>query len=225
MDRKLRYVWWFVLVGLVVFAIWKLFLPHGSNAYLQKTSASREIVVYVAGAVEAPGLVHLSPDARLDDALKQVHPLPEANLDSMNPAEKLKDGQKVTVPYKNPSPSSSLGAAVVGSPTTGVSSGTGNTNGVTNGPTVGSVSAGTVSAGVTNSGSVSTVSVDGKININTAGASELDKLPGVGPALAGRIIQYRTEHGSFAQPEDLQNVSGIGAKTYEKMASQVTVSP
>src|SRR5665647_682845 len=100
MERKLRYAWWFVLIGLVIFAIWKLFLPHGSNAYLQKTVSSREIVVYVAGAVEKPGLVHLAPDARLDDALKQVRPLLEANLESMNPAEKLKDGQKVNVPYK-----------------------------------------------------------------------------------------------------------------------------
>lgn len=100
MERKLRYVWWFVIIGLVILAIWRLFLPRGSNAYLQKTVSSREIVVYVAGAVEKPGLVHLAPDARLDDALKQVRPLQEANLESMNPAEKLKDGQKVNVPYK-----------------------------------------------------------------------------------------------------------------------------
>ena len=70
-----------------------------------------------------------------------------------------------------------------------------------------------------------TVSSNGKININTAGATELDKLSGVGPALAERIIQYRTEHGPFTIPEDLQNVSGIGPKTYDKMSSQVTVSP
>ena len=200
MERKLRYVWWVLLVGLVILASWKLFLPHGANAYLQKTVTTREIVVYVAGAVEKPGLVHLAPDARLDDALKQVHPLQEANLDSMNPAEKLKDGQKVSVPYKSlllPTEST-----VVGNPSSVVSSGT-----------------------VINSGSVSSVTAGGKININTAGEAELDKLSGVGPALAGRIIQYRTEHGPFARPEDLQNVSGIGAKTYEKMASQVTVSP
>ena len=213
MERKLRYVWWVLLVGLVILAIWKLFLPHGANAYLQKTVTSREIVVYVAGAVEKPGLVHLAPDARLDDALKQVHPLQEANLDSMNPAEKLKDGQKVSVPYKSlPLPT---GSTVVGNPSSVVSSGTGINTGSINGANAGSV----------NSGSVNPVSAGGKININTAGETELDKLSGVGPALAGRIIQYRTEHGPFARPEDLQNVSGIGAKTYEKMASQVTVSP
>ena len=195
MERKLRYAWWFVLGGLVIFAIWKLFLPHGTSAYVQKTDTSREIVVYVAGAVEKPGLVHLAPDARIDDALKQVRPLAEANLDSMNPAEKLKDGQKVNVPYKSP-PLAPV-AAVAGSPIT-----------------AGSVVAPTAPA-----------SAAGMININTAGAAELDKLSGVGPVLAERIIQYRTEHGPFAKPEDLGNVSGIGDKTYEKMASQVSVSP
>ena len=191
-------------MGLVIFAIWKLFLPHGSNAYLQKTVSSREIVVYVAGAVEKPGLVHLAPDARLDDALKQVRPLLEANLESMNPAEKLKDGQRVNVPYKVLPISPQLTAGV--NPMNAGSVGTApNLN-----PT--SVANPTTPAG-------------GKININTAGAAELDKLPGVGPALAQRIIQYRTEHGLFARPEDLGKVSGIGTKTYEKMASQVTVSP
>lgn len=218
MDRKLRYVWWFVLVALVILAIWKLFLPHGSNAYLQKTVSSREIVVYVAGAVEKPMLVHLAPDARLDDALKQVRPLSEANLESLNPAEKLKDGQKVNVPYK--AAPLSPGSAVGGSSVNAVSSGTGNNSGSTSG-----TSAPPAGTGAVNTGSVSLVAAGGMININTAGAEELDKLSGVGPALAGRIIQYRTEHGPFVKPEDLENVSGIGTKTFEKMASQVTVSP
>lgn len=204
MERKLRYVWWFVIIGLVILAIWKLFLPHGSNAYLQKTVSSREIVVYVAGAVEKPGLVHLAPDARLDDALKQVRPLLEANLESMNPAEKLKDGQKVNVPYKvlPISPESTVGVNPMNAGSVGTAP---NLN----------------PAPVANP----TAPAGGKININTAGAAELDKLSGVGPVLAERIIQYRTEHGPFARSEDLENVSGIGAKTYEKMASQVTVSP
>jgi len=205
MERKLRYAWWFVLAGLVIFAIWKLFLPHGSSAYLQKTVTSREIVVYVAGAVEKPGLVHLAPDARLDDALKQVSPLLEANLESMNPAEKLKDGQKVNVPYKVPPvlPGSTVVAG--------------------NAPSAGNVGA---APNLNPTPVVNPVaSAGGKININTADATELDKLPGVGPALAGRILQYRTEHGPFARSEDLENVSGIGTKTYEKMASQVSVGP
>jgi len=204
MERKLRYTWWVVLAGLLIVAIWKLFLPHGSNANLQKSVSSREIVVYVAGAVEKPGLVHLAPDARLDDALKQVNILPEANVESMNLAQKLKDGQKVNVPYK-PLPVIPASTEVVSQSKAG-SAGTApslNSTPVVNPPALDS----------------------GLININTAGAAELDKLSGVGPALAGRIIQYRTEHGPFTRAEDLENVSGIGPKTYEKMASQVTVSP
>ena len=209
MERKLRFVWWFVLIGLVILAIWKLFLPHGSNAYLQKTVTSREIIVYVAGAVEKPGLVHLSPDARLDDALKQVRPLAEANLESMNPAEKLKDGQKVSVPYKTLPVTP--GATTVGNT---MNSGSASSAG------------GSVPAPIASPVAVSSPAQAGsKININTAGVAELDKLSGVGPALAERILQYRAAHGPFARPEDLENVSGIGTKTYEKMASQVTVSP
>ena len=207
MERKLRFVWWFVLIGLLVIAIWRLFLPHGSNAYLQKTESSREIVVYVAGAVEAPGLVRLAPEARLDDALAKVRLLPEADLDNLNLAEKLKDGQKITIPSKPPL---ALEVKAGGGPAAAGA---------------GSGSSGAAGSGSPQAGSGAAPAAGGKININTADAAELDKLPGVGPALAGRIIQYRTEHGPFTQPEDLEEVSGIGPKTYEKMATQITVNP
>ena len=51
------------------------------------------------------------------------------------------------------------------------------------------------------------------VNINTAGAEALQRLTGVGPVLAERIVAYRTEHGPFAVPEDLLSVSGIGEST------------
>jgi competence protein ComEA helix-hairpin-helix repeat region len=192
-ERRLRYIWWVVLVILIVGAIWKLFLPHGSKAYIEKSDINREIIVYITGAVEKPGLLKLAVGARLDDALKQGHPLPEANLEGINPAEKLKDGQKIVVPFKE--------------------------------QTQNSISAQDPGESGVNKANQNNALSSGKININTAGIAELDKLPGVGPALAERIIQYRTDNGLFSQPEDLQNVSGIGPKTYEKMSAQVTVQP
>ena len=62
-----------------------------------------------------------------------------------------------------------------------------------------------------------------KININTATVDELVILPGVGPVLAQRIIDYRTANGAFQGIEDLTKVSGIGDKTYQQLAEFITV--
>jgi len=64
---------------------------------------------------------------------------------------------------------------------------------------------------------------DGKININSASRSELMDLPGIGPALSSRIIDYRNDHGPFAAIEDLRKVSGIGEKKFEAVKEKITV--
>jgi len=61
------------------------------------------------------------------------------------------------------------------------------------------------------------------IDINTASAAELDSLPGIGPSLAQRIIEYREENGPFLTTEDIINVSGVGPGTYENMKDLITV--
>ncbi|WP_349305477.1 helix-hairpin-helix domain-containing protein [Bacillus sp. FJAT-50079] len=67
------------------------------------------------------------------------------------------------------------------------------------------------------------VEESGKININKADAAELETLPGIGPAKAAAIIQYREEHGPFQGIEEMQNISGIGAKTFEKFKDLIKV--
>ena len=61
-----------------------------------------------------------------------------------------------------------------------------------------------------------------KVNINTASADELARLPGIGPAKAQAIIARRTQE-PFARPEDLRKVKGIGDKLYDRVKDQVTV--
>jgi competence protein ComEA len=63
------------------------------------------------------------------------------------------------------------------------------------------------------------------ININTASASELDTLPGIGPTTAQKIIDYRQQNGPFLAKEDIVNVSGIGPGTYERIKDLITVGP
>lgn len=62
-----------------------------------------------------------------------------------------------------------------------------------------------------------------QININTADAKLLTTLPGVGEALAERIVAHRIEHGNFARIEDIMQVSGIGQKKFDEMKSLITV--
>lgn len=64
---------------------------------------------------------------------------------------------------------------------------------------------------------------DSKVNINTANQSELDSLPGIGPSIAQKIIDYREENGNFKTIEELQNVKGIGDSKYEEIKDRVTV--
>jgi len=69
----------------------------------------------------------------------------------------------------------------------------------------------------------STKKFTGIININRATKSEFDSLAGIGPVIAGRIVTYRNQNGSFMAIEDLLKVSGVGPKTLEKIRSRLTL--
>lgn len=189
MDRWMRRGWKVILAGLLIAAAVKFVLPVKSPVMFEQTQVNREIVVYISGAVKSPGLLNLALDSRLDDALKIAGLTNDADVDALNPAQKLKDGQKIIIPHKEGTQSSESSSMINTFSSSGKASpGTGP-----------------------------------KVNINSAGIGELDTIPGIGPALAQRIVDYREQNGLFSSPEDLQEVSGIGPKTYEKMAPYITV--
>ena len=72
-------------------------------------------------------------------------------------------------------------------------------------------------------GSASSADMGGLVNINTADEKALDTLPGVGPATAQKIIEYRENEGAFQSPEDIMKVRGIGKAKYEKMKDKITI--
>jgi competence protein ComEA len=63
----------------------------------------------------------------------------------------------------------------------------------------------------------------GRVNLNSATLAELDGLPHIGPVLAQRILDFRTEHGRFASVDELNEVSGIGERTFADLQPLVTV--
>lgn len=63
------------------------------------------------------------------------------------------------------------------------------------------------------------------VNINTATATELEALPGIGPAKAKAIVEYRSRNGAFKSVEELKNVKGIGEGVFSKLKAEAAVAP
>ncbi|HVI00560.1 MAG TPA: helix-hairpin-helix domain-containing protein [Enhygromyxa sp.] len=68
----------------------------------------------------------------------------------------------------------------------------------------------------------SSKTLEGQVNINTASAAELELLPGIGPSIAARIVDYRTEH-PFKERNHIMRVKGVGQKTFAKIKDYLTV--
>lgn len=218
MDISRRQAYIYVGLALVVAALGAryLFSSHGTTpaggqslaglaTYASSASASpspyasstpQELVVYVCGAVRRPGVYHLAPGARIADLLSVAGgSTAKAELQAVNLAAKLTDGQQVVVPER--------GATAVAA--AGDTSGAG------------------AASGTTASGTSGSAGASAPVNLNTATEAELDALPGVGPATAQKIIDYRTANGGFKSVDDLKNVSGIGDAKFATLQPLVTV--
>lgn len=162
-------------------------------------AGSGQIVVDVDGAVAHPGLYKLPPGSRVQAALTAAGGLsPQADAHRINRAAKLHDGQKLYVLSQGestPPQAASGGQSCEGQSCTSAEGGL----------------------------SGSDPEGQGLVNINTANATQLTQLPGVGPAIAQKIIDYRTANGPFTSVDDLTKVPGIGAAKLAQIKSHARV--
>jgi competence protein ComEA len=161
-------------------------------------SGADRLVVHVAGAVKRPGVYRVPAGARVSDAVaKAGGALPTAQLDAVNLAAVIVDGTQLRIPARGEQQRAGPYAAQGGAAPAPSDSG-----GDTAGGTGGAPAA--------------------PVRINSASAQELEQLPGIGPALAQRLIAFRNEHGRFAGEADLDAVEGIGPAMLAKLRGSVS---
>jgi competence protein ComEA len=168
-------------------------------------SATSELVVHVAGRVKRAGVYRLAAESRVGEAIaKAGGPEADADLDRLNLAAKVVDGTQIYVPRKGSKPIASIrepepepelnrsyAPIRIENPTELVA------RPERPGP--------------------KPLPAAGSVSLNSADSKQLQTLPGVGPATAERIVEYRKEHGRFTAIEELLAVKGIGPKKLEKM--------
>lgn len=183
-----------------------------STQFKLEESANKKIYVYITGEVNNPGVVVLPYGSRISDAIDCAGGVTHnADIMKVNLVYMLQDGMKVNIPSSKE---------------------------LKNNPNFEYI---TMSSGDekndanSNSGKASESTSDDKssknesafkisnVNINTATQTELETLPGIGPSLALRIINYRKENGKFKSIEELKNVSGIGDNKYAEIKKYIYV--
>ena len=146
-----------------------------------KETEEKNIFVHIAGCVQKEGMLELSSNSRIADAIEKAGGLTqEADLSDINLAYLLEDGMKIYIPNQNERQENNEK--------------TENTAKTENTPSM---------------QIQDTSTKQDVININTATQEELDTLPGIGPATATKIIEYRKEKGKFKQKEEIKEVSRL----------------
>ena len=160
----------------------------------QQLNEQAEIIVHITGAVEKEGIVTLKENSRIADAVEAAGGLKEdADMSKINLAYVLEDGMKIKIPSVNDKDE-------------------GTKQDVTNEEEIVDI--------IPESNIKSEKEM---VNINKASQTELETLPGIGPSIALKIINYRNENGKFSNIEDLKKVSGIGENKYENIKALISV--
>lgn len=160
------------------------------------------ITVHVAGAVKNPGVYRLKYGSRINDGIVAAGGATSAaNLDVINLATVLNEGEQIYVPKRGEKP-----------------------HVITNRPQVGGAGGAGGAGGVAGAGGAANSAVPQLININLASVVELEQLPGVGPATAKAIVAYREKNGAFLKVEDLLKVRGIGPAKLSEILPRARVN-
>lgn len=162
----------------------------------QTEEKQEEIAVHITGEVKKQGIVYLKIGARITDAIKAAGgTTKKADIDKVNLAYVLADGQKIYIPNKNEKIQ------------------------ITEYITENSGQNVLVEEANQEKGK----GENRKVNINEANQSELENLPGIGSSIAKRIIEYREENGKFQKKEDIQKVKGIGDAKYSNIKDHISI--
>lgn len=166
----------------------------------ENTIVTKQIVIHITGAVQKTGILMLPEGARIADAIDAAGgSLETADLNEVNLAYILQDGQKIYIPKQEDKIKLENKAYITSESGNNVIVQTIDTD-----------------KNLKNGGNK-------KVNINTATQNELENLPGIGSSIASRIIEYREQNGRFNKIEDLQNVKGIGDAKFGNIKEQIIV--
>lgn len=167
-----------------------------------------EICVYITGEIKNVGVYYLNEQSRIIDVINMAGGTTEnADLSKINLAYILEDGMKVYIPNINDLNNNKELDVITKSPGTDIDDNESQNKDIIK----------------DNNNSINTKKENNQVNINTATQTELETLPGIGPSLALRIIEYRKENGKFNSIEDIKNVTGIGDKKYEDLKNLIKI--
>ncbi len=186
-----------------------------------KTSSPVDIVVYICGEVQTPGVVVLQKKARVYEAIRAAGGLTDhASMEAVNQAAVLEDEMMIRIPSKEEYEEALAKGEEMKVMSFGVSR---QTEGASAKDTS-QKTEGTSGTDASHQLAADPTSGDGKININTADTAGLKEIPGIGESKAEAIVEYRSRNGSFQSIEEITKVNGIKKGTLDKIKEYITVS-
>ena len=189
-----------IIIGVGVYIYWaNKAEEYDFNDFYANTEPDKKkentIIVHITGEVKNAGIIELPEESRIADAIEQAGGVTEeADFDQVNLAFVLSDGQKIYIPNKKEREANEEKAYITAESGNNV---------------------------------IIKDKIEGgkkqKVNINEAKQEELEELPGIGPSIAKKIIEYREQNGKFTSIDELQEVKGIGEAKLENIKEYITV--